>query len=82
MNTTPMLFLTKKSADGSVKLQTLLDKCALNNYTYKLASPLPDQADILWRVQKHKYQSLIDGKDAYKHIRVDPKDVPHTICDA
>ncbi|QRW23678.1 Pol polyprotein/retrotransposon [Rhizoctonia solani] len=78
-NATPMLFLTKKSADGSVKLRTVLDKQALNDNTHKLASPLPDQADILWRVQKHKYRSLIDGKDAYKQIRVEPKDVPHTL---
>ncbi|QRW24058.1 Transposon Ty3-G Gag-Pol polyprotein [Rhizoctonia solani] len=74
-----MLFLTKKSADGSVKLRTVLDKQALNDNTHKLASPLPDQADILWRVQKHKYRSLIDGKDAYEQIRVEPEDVPHTL---
>ncbi|CUA78236.1 Transposon Ty3-I Gag-Pol polyprotein [Rhizoctonia solani] len=78
-NATPMLFITKKSNDDTVKLRTVLDKRALNDNTHKLASPLPDQADILWRVQKHKYQSLIDGKDAYEQIRVEPEDVPNTL---
>ena len=46
---------------------------------HKLASPLPDIEEILREVSKHKYRSLIDGRDAYEQIRVIPEGVPLTL---
>src|SRR5205085_2279147 len=71
-------FLAKKGAKGT-QLRTVLDKQAQNNNTHKIASPLPDIQDILWRVQKYKYRTLIDGKDAYKQIRDEKEDIPKTL---
>jgi hypothetical protein len=45
----------------------------------RLASPLPDIQAILSRVSKYRYRSLIDGKDAYEQIRVEPSDVHKTL---
>ena len=57
----------------------VFDKREQNKNTKKLASPLPDIEEILREVSRHKYKSLIDGKDAYKQIRVVPEHVHHTI---
>ena len=53
-------------------LRTMFNKCEQNANTHKLASLLPDIEDILREVSRHKYRSLIDGKDAYEQIRVIP----------
>jgi hypothetical protein len=45
----------------------------------KLLSPLPNMETILSNVLRHKYRSLIDGKDTYEQIRVVPKHVNRTI---
>jgi len=42
-------------------------------------SPLPDIEMILHNVAAHPYHSLIDGKDAYEQIRVEPEHVPCTL---
>ena len=57
----------------------MFDKQEQNANTHKLALPLPDIEEILCEVSKHKYRSLIDGKDAYEQIRVIPDHVPLTI---
>ncbi|KAF8666245.1 hypothetical protein RHS04_09699 [Rhizoctonia solani] len=77
-NAIPMLFLPKKK-DGKVELQTVLDKRKQNANTVKLASPLPLPKDILSEVSRHQYKTLLDGKDAYKQIRVIEEDVHKTL---
>jgi hypothetical protein len=64
---------------GKPGLWTVFDKREENANTYKLASPLPDIEEILREVSKHKFRSLIDGKDAYKQIRVIPEHVNRTL---
>ncbi|KAG8725310.1 hypothetical protein FRC09_002672 [Ceratobasidium sp. 395] len=44
-----------------------------------MALPLPNIQDILWKVSKYPYRSLIDGKEAYEQIGVGPEDVPKTL---
>ncbi|KAG8714544.1 hypothetical protein FRC09_017514 [Ceratobasidium sp. 395] len=77
-NTTPMLLIPKRSK-GKVKLRTAFDLWERNANTRKLASPLPDIEEILNKVTWHKYRSLIDGKDAYEQIRVEPEDIKKTL---
>ena len=43
------------------------------------SSHLPDSEEILREVFRHKFRSIIDGKDAYKQIRVIPKHVPRML---
>ena len=57
----------------------MFDKREQNANTHKLASPLPDIEEILREVSRHKYWSIIDGKDAYEQIRVIPDHVPRTL---
>ncbi len=45
----------------------------------KLTAPLPDIDGILRNMVKHKYRSLIDGKDTYKQICVMPEHVSYTL---
>jgi hypothetical protein len=78
-NAIPMLFLPKKTKDGTTQLRTVLDKREQNANTKKLASPLPNIEDILATVSRYKYRTLLDGKDAYKQIRVEKKDVHKTL---
>ncbi|QRW13905.1 Transposon Ty3-I Gag-Pol polyprotein [Ceratobasidium sp. AG-Ba] len=77
-NAIPMLLIPKKGL-GGVSLRTVLDKREQNANTYKLASPLPDIQEILWKVSQYKFKSLIDGTNAYEQIRIEPKDVPKLI---
>ncbi|KAF8752463.1 hypothetical protein RHS01_07674 [Rhizoctonia solani] len=77
-NAIPMLFIPKKK-DGSIELRTVLDKREQNANTVKMASPLPLPEDILAEVSRHKYRTLLDGKDAYEQIRVVPEDVHKTL---
>jgi len=44
-----------------------------------LASPLPDQTEVLERVASRRFRSVIDGRDAYEQIRVAKEDVPKTL---
>ena len=67
------------STSDKPALRTVFDKREQNANTYKLASPLPDIEEILREVSKHKYRSLIDGKDAYEQIRVIPEHVGRTL---
>ena len=79
-NAIPLLMIPKISQSGGKPgLRTVFDKREQNANTYKLASPLPDIEEILREVSRHKFRSLIDGKDAYEQIRVIPKHVPQTL---
>ena len=79
-NAIPMLMIPKMlSSGGPPTLRTVFDKREQNANTYKLASPLPDMEEILREVSRHKYRSLIDGKDAYEQIRVIPEHVQRTL---
>ena len=79
-NAIPLLMIPKVSSlGGKPGLRTVFDKQEQNLNTYKLASPLPDIEEILREVSKHRYRSLIDGKDAYEQIRVVPEHVPQTL---
>ena len=81
-NASPMLMIPKPPRDpndGELRLRTVVDKRQQNANTHKLTAPLPDIDGILRNVVKHKYRSLIDGKDAYEQIRVVPEHVPRTL---
>jgi hypothetical protein len=79
-NAIPLLMIPKPSTtNGQPSLRTVFDKREQNANTYKLASPLPDIEEILREVSRHKYRSLIDGKDAYEQIRVVPEHVSRTM---
>lgn len=79
-NAIPMLLIHKKPGpDGIPRLCTVLDARERNLNTRKMASPLPDQQEILMNVCRHKYRTLIDGKDAYESIRIAPEDVDKTL---
>ncbi|KAF8695684.1 hypothetical protein RHS03_07957, partial [Rhizoctonia solani] len=78
-NATPMLCIPKRNKDGKTALRTVFDLRERNANTRKLSSPLPEIDDILNDVLRHPYRSLLDGKDAYEQIRVEPDDVKHTV---
>ena len=79
-NAIPLLMIPKMSATGGrPTLRTVFNKREQNDNTNKLASPLPDIEEILHEVSRHKYRSLIDGKDAYEQIRVILEHVSCTI---
>lgn len=81
-NASPMLMIPKPPRDphdGELWLRTVVDKRQQNANTHKLTAPLPDIDGILRNIVKHRYQSLIDGKDAYEQIRVVPEHVPQTL---
>ncbi|CEL56461.1 hypothetical protein RSOLAG1IB_11933 [Rhizoctonia solani AG-1 IB] len=78
-NAIPMLFLPKKKLDGEIALRTVLNKCEQNDNTIKLALLLPFQDEILLKISAYPYKSVLNGKDAYKQIRVEEKDVPKTL---
>lgn len=80
-NTSPMMLLTKPGTGVNgvpARLRVVADLRERNANTAKLTSPLPDMEGILRRVSRKKYRSLIDGKDAYEHIRVVPEHVDRT----
>ena len=62
-----------------VHLRTVLDCREHNANTRKLTSPLPDIDEILRVISKYLYISVIDGKDAYEQICIEPSDVHKTI---
>ena len=79
-NAIPLLMIPKASSmGGRQNLRTVFDKREQNVNTHKLASPLPDIEEILREVSRHKFRSLIDGKDAYEQIRIVPEHVSRTI---
>jgi len=79
-NACPMLIVHKKPGPGGeVRIRTVLDKRQVNDNTKKMVSPLPNMETILSNVLRHKYRTLIDGKDAYEQIRVERSDVPRTL---
>ncbi len=68
-NTSPMLLLTKPGTGVKGvphRLWVVCDLCECNANTHKFTLPLPDMEAILCRVSQKPYQTLIDGKDAYK----------------
>ena len=80
-NTSPMLLLTKPgTGKGGVppRLRVVCDLRERNANTRTLTSPLPDMESILRRIARHPYRSLIDGKDAYEQIRIEPAHVERT----
>jgi hypothetical protein len=79
-NAIPLLMIPKFLLAGDKPgLRTVFDKREQNSNTHKLVSPLPDIEEILREVSRHKYRSLIDGKDAYEQIRVIPEHVDRTL---
>lgn len=78
-NAVPMWLIPKKETEGVSTLRTVLDKHEQNANTEKLVSPLPDIQEILWDISKYQYKSLIDGRDAYEQICVEPNDVHKTL---
>jgi transposase InsO family protein len=74
------MFLKKHTAPGEpLKMRNTIDLRERNANTRKLASPLPDQRGILYRVASHRYISCIDGQDAYEQFRIEPEDVKNTL---
>jgi hypothetical protein len=80
-NPIPILLIQKprKNPEDPIKLRACFDKREQNANTYKLASPMPDQTEVLERIASHKYRSVIDGRDAYEQIRVEKGDVWKTL---
>ncbi|OJT08771.1 Retrovirus-related Pol polyprotein from transposon 17.6, partial [Trametes pubescens] len=80
-NTSPMLLLTKPGTGVKgipPRLRVVCDLREQNANTLKVTSPLPDMEGILRRLARHPYRSLIDGKDTYEQIRVEPDHVSRT----
>ncbi|CAA7263787.1 unnamed protein product [Cyclocybe aegerita] len=76
-NTVPMLFIPKpsKKPGDPPRLRTVNDLRARNANTKKMTSPLPDIDGIMRRVASKKYRTILDLKDAYEQVRIDPSDV-------
>ena len=78
-NAIPMMFLKKPSKGGEPpQLRIVSDLRAHNANTHKKSSPLPDMEGILRRAARAKYQSIIDGQDAYEQICITPEHVNRT----
>ncbi|CDO74639.1 hypothetical protein BN946_scf184822.g2 [Trametes cinnabarina] len=80
-NTSPMLLLTKPGTGVNgipPRLRVVCDLRERNANTRKVTSPLPDMEGILRRIARRPFRSLIDGKDAYEQIRVEPEHVERT----
>lgn len=74
-----MLLIPKTQAPGDpLQLWTVIDLRARNDNTIKQTSLLPDPEGILRRAAKHSFRTLMDGKDAYKQIRIEPEHVDRT----
>lgn len=79
LNAVPLMMLKKPTKDRTLQLRTVCDTRERNKNSRRLASPLPDIETILRNVASHPYRSLIDGKDAYEQICVEPDDVSKTL---
>jgi hypothetical protein len=78
-NTIPMLLIIKPRKPGDPPLlRTVFDLRARNENTHKMTSPLPDPEGILRRAARHRFRSMMDGKDAYEQIRIEPAHVDRT----
>ena len=80
-NTSPMLLLTKPGTGVKgipPRLRVICDLRERNANTHKVTSPLPDMEGILRRISRRPYRSLIDGKDAYEQIRIEPEHIERT----
>ncbi|OBZ62662.1 Retrovirus-related Pol polyprotein from transposon 17.6 [Grifola frondosa] len=80
-NASPMLLLTKPGTGVKgipPRLRVVCDLRERNANTHKVTSPLPDMEGILRRLSRKPYRTLIDGKDAYEQIRIDPEHVERT----
>ena len=60
-------------------MRTVIDLREQNKNTKKLLSLLLDIELVLRKVAFKKYKSLINGKDAYKQIRIIPEHVNRSI---
>lgn len=60
------------------RLRVVADLRERNKNCRKLTSPLPDMEGILRRLARKPYRSLVDGKDAYEQIRVEPDHIDRT----
>ena len=75
-NAVPMMYIAKPGKDGEpAKLRTVIDLRARNDNMKKMASPLPDIDGIMRRVASKKYRSLLDLKDGYEQVRIEPNDI-------
>jgi len=71
-----MLLIVKPRKPGEpTLLRTVFDLRTHNENTHKMTSPLPDPEGILRQVACHHCCSMMDGKDAYKQIHIDPAHV-------
>ncbi len=76
-----MLLLSKLGTEKNgvlLKLRVVADLHEHNKNTKKLISLLLDMEDILRWVACKPYRLLVDGKDAYEQIQVDPAHVDRT----
>ena len=71
----PLMCIPKK--DG--RIRTVIDARQRNENTVKDVTPLPDQEVIREDVARGKIRSKIDLADAYKQVRIEPKDVHKTL---
>ncbi|KAJ3511636.1 hypothetical protein NLJ89_g3978 [Agrocybe chaxingu] len=75
-NSVPIMFIPKPAKPGETpKLRTVMDLRPRNANTKKMSSPLPDIDGIMRRVASKKYRSVLDLKDAYEQVRIEPSDV-------
>lgn len=72
------MLLIPKSAKQKESMHVVVDLRARNANTHKIASPLLSIDGILCRVARAPYRSIIDGKDAYKQIKIIPEHVPRS----
>jgi len=78
-NTIPMLLIVKPQKPGEPPLlRTVFDLRERNKNTHKMTSPLPDPEGILRRAAHHRFRSMMDGKNAYEQIRIEPAHVQCT----
>ena len=74
-----MLLIVKPRKPGEpALLRTVFDLRERNENTYKMTSPLPDPEGILRRATRRRFCSMMDGKDAYEQIRIEPAHVQRT----
>lgn len=79
-NLVPLLIIKKPgSTKDEPKIQTFVDRRQQNDNTKKVASPLPDQENILRNVAAHRFRSIMNGKEAYEQIRVKPEHFTRTL---
>jgi hypothetical protein len=79
-NAAPLMFIKKHTPPGApLKMRNVIDLRERNANTKKMASPLPDQRAVLYRVASKRFVSAMDGQDAYEQFRIEPEDVKYTL---